>query len=315
MLRRANNVKRITNLTDGRLEANAGESFLIRAIYVSVTVAVETPAIVDRYLTLKVDRKTVGVYRVYGRSGNHLDRMNNGYIHRNLMEFLQSKGVNCSIPVAEGQSFTVSSDVLTPVVVIVYDIYDAGDIRADMVNGTDSKEYMFVQYMNSATAVIEAQTVELDTSLSPAEFPDFPCGKSVPANTEIEILGLVGCPCGEGYSDSAWIGSSYVKMVKEREVLFDEDRNGIPFFYKYESMNPSYNAEFSLIGGCVSMRTYDFGMGITYNVTLGDPLMFDPALKFRSGEELLMYMSFDEEGDRTLGDLIDIAAIMNVKTT
>lgn len=308
MLRQGNCIKRFTAVSTDKLEANAGESFLIRGLYVA-------PETDNGYLTLKVNRKTVGVYRIYGRSGNHLDRMSNGYIHRNLMEFLQSRGVNCSIPVAEGQSFTLSSVGTSPVVVIVYDSYDAGDIRSDMVNGTDSKEYMFVQYMNSATSVVAESEVDLDVSLSPAEFPDFPCGKSVPANTEIEILGLVGCPCGEGFSSSAYIGSTYLKMVKEREVLFDEDRNGIPFFYQYESKNPSYNAGFTLIGSCVSMRTYDSGMGLTYNVTLGNPLMFDPSLKFRSGEELLMSMSFIESGDRTLGDLIDIAAILNVKLT
>lgn len=308
MLRQGNCIKRFTAVSTDKLEANAGESFLIRGLYVA-------PETDNGYLTLKVNRKTVGVYRIYGRSGNHLDRMSNGYIHRNLMEFLQSRGVNCSIPVAEGQSFTLSSVGTSPVVVIVYDSYGAGDIRSDMVNGTDSKEYMFVQYMNSATSVVAESEVDLDVSLSPAEFPDFPCGKSVPANTEIEILGLVGCPCGEGFSSSAYIGSTYLKMVKEREVLFDEDRNGIPFFYQYESKNPSYNAGFTLIGSCVSMRTYDSGMGLTYNVTLGNPLMFDPSLKFRSGEELLMSMSFVEAGDRTLGDLIDIAAILNVKLT
>ena len=306
MLKQGNCIKRFTDVSINKLEANAGESFLIRGIYVA-------PETDNDYLILKVDRKTTGVYRIYGRSGNHLDRMNNGYIHKNLMEFLQSKGVNCSIPVAEGQSFTVSSVGTSPVVVIVYDTYDAGDIRSDMPNGTDSKEYMFVQYMNSSTAVTEAQTVELDTSLSPAEFPDFPCGKSVPANTEIDILGLVGCPCGEGFSANAYIGSTYLKMVKEREVLFDEDRNGIPFFYQWDNIGSDWNAGFSLIGSCTSMRTYDAGMGLTYNVTLGDPLIFEPVLKFRSGEELLLYMSFVEGGDRTLGDKIDMAAIMNVK--
>lgn len=308
MLRQGNCVKRFTAVSSDKLQADTGESFLIRGLYVTS----ETD---NGYLVLKVDRKTVGAYRIYGRSGNHLDVMNNGYIHKNLMQFLISQGVNCTIPIAEGQSFSVSSVGTSPVVVIVYDIYDAGDIRADMPNGTDSKEYMFIQYMNSATSVVEAQTVELDTSLSPPEFPDFPCGKSVPANTEISILGLVGCPCGEGFSSSAYIGSTYVKMIKEREVLFDEDRNGIPFFYQYDGKNPSYNAGFTLIGPCVNMRTYDFGMGLTYNVTLGDPLMFEPVLKFRSGEELLMYMSFVEAGDRTLGDLIDIAAIMSVKVS
>jgi len=230
------------------------------------------------------------------------------------MEFLQSRNVNCSIPVAEGQSFSVSSIGTSPVVVIVYDIYDAGDIRADMPNGTDAKEYMFIQYMDSSVAVTEEQTVELDTSLSPAEFPDFPCGKTVPANTEIEILGLVGCPCGEGFSGSAYIGSTYLKLVKDREVLFDEDRNGIPFFFQWDNIGSDWNAGFSLIGSCTSMRTYDEGMGLTYNVTLGNPLMFEPVLSFRSGEELLIYLSFAEAGDRTLGDKIDMAAIMSVKT-
>lgn len=308
MLRQGNSIKRFTAVSTNSLQANAGESFLIRGLYVA-------PETDNDYLVLKVDRKTVGAYRIYGRSGNHLDRMNNGYIYKNLMEFLNSKGVNCTIPVAEGQVFSVSSIGTSPVVVIVYDRYDAGDIRADMANGTESKEYLFIQYMKSSTAVIEAQTVELNTSLSPAEFPDFPCGKSVPANTEIEILGLVGSPCGTGTSDTAYIGSTYLKMVKEREVLFDEDRNGIPFFYDWSDIGSSYNAGFTLIGSCVNVRGIDEIGTLEFNATLGDPLMFEPALSFRSGEELLMYMSFAEEGDKTLGDKIDIAAIMRIKTS
>ena len=230
------------------------------------------------------------------------------------MDFLTSKGVNCTIPVAEGQSFSVDSVGTSPVVIIVYDCYDAGDIRADMVNGTDSKEYLFVQYMDTSEIINANQTALLDTSLSPSEFPDFPCGKSVPANTEISILGLVGCPCGDGFAVGTNIGSSYVKLVKERETLFDEDRNGIPFRYQWDALAGAYLAAESLIGACVSLLVHDAGMGLTYNVTLGDPLIFNPALSFRSGEELLIYMSFILAGARTLpAATIDFAAIMNVK--
>lgn len=306
MLRQGNCVKRFTALSTDRLEANAGESFLIRGLYVA-------PESDNDFLSLKVDRKTVGVYRIYGKSGNHLDRINIGYHHKNLMEFLQSRGVNCSIPVAEGQSFTVSTPGTSPVVVIVYDTYDAGDIVASMPNGTDSKEYMFIQYMDSATSVLTTQTVELDTSLSPAEFPDFPCGKSVPANTEIEILGLVGSPSGTGVSGSNYIGSTYVKLVKEREVLFDEDRNGIPFFYIFNDTMGDYSADFTLIAPCVNVRHFTEIATLANDAPLGDPLMFDPTLKFQSGEELLMYLSFIEVGSQDLGDKIDIAAIMIVK--
>ena len=307
MLKQGNCVKRFTAVSTDKLEANAGESFLIRGLYVA-------PETDNLFLSLKVDRKTVGAYRIYGKSGNHLDRINLGYTHKNLMEFLQSKGVNCSIPVAEGQSFTVSSVGTSPVVVIVYDTYDAGDIRADMFNGTDSKEYMFIQYMDSSVSVTGIQTVELDTSLSPAEFPDFPCGKSVPANTEIEMLGLVGSPSGDGITTGNYIGSTYVKMIKEREVLFDEDRNGIPFFYAPNETTSDYSADFTLIGPCVNVRPFDESVSLEHKAPLGDPLMFEPALKFRAGEELLMYLSFLQAGALPLGDKIDLAAIMNVKT-
>lgn len=309
MLKQANCVKRFDAVSTDNLEANAGESFQIRAIYA-------TPETDNTYLVLKVDRKTVGVYRIYGHAGNHLGGMNTGYIHKNLMEFMLEKGVDCTIPVAEGQNFTVSSVGTSPVVYIVYDIYDAGDIRADMVNGTDSKEYIFVQYMDTSATVDASETVEIDTSLSPAEFPDFPCGKAVPANTEIEMLALAGCPCGDGFSANTYIGSSYVKLVKEREVLFDEDRNGIPFFYQWDNLAGAYNVLFSLIGSGTPFIVKDDGMGLTYNVSHGDPLVFTPALVFRSGEELLIYMSFILAGSRTLpADTLDLAAILRVKTT
>lgn len=307
MLKQANCIKRFTAVATDKLEANAGESFRIRGLYV-------VPETDNTYLILKVDRKTVGVYRIYGHSGNHLGVMNTGYINMNLMDFLRSKGIDCSIPIAEGQSFSVSTVGTSPVVLIVYDVYDAGEIRADMPNGTDSKEYMFVQYMDTSDTVDASETVVLDTSLSPAEFPDFPCGKSVPANSEIEILGLAGCPCGDGFSSGTYIGSSFVKMVKERETLFDEDRNGIPFFYQWDNIAGAYLAEYSLIGSCTPFLVHDAGMGLTYNVTHGYPLMFEPALKFLSGEELLIYMSFVLAGTRTLpADTLDLAAIMRVK--
>jgi len=310
MLKQGNCVKRFDDVSTDKLQADSGESFLIRGIYVA-------PEPDNDYLVLKVDRKTVGAYRIYGRAGNHLDVMRANLLHKNLMEFLTSKGVNCSIPVAEGQAFAVASAGTSPVVVIVYDTYDAGDIRSDMPNGTDSKEYMFVQYMDNDAEITAEGDVLLNTSLSPAEFPDFPCGKSVPANTEIDILGLVGCPCGEGDYPHNYRGSSYVKLTKEREVLFDEDRNGIPFFYQGSLRNQGdYWSDFSLIGACVSQEfNPEFGTGV-WNVTLGEPLMFEPALKFRSGEELLVHMSFIQTADKTIAaDVIDLAAIMNVKVS
>lgn len=304
MLKQGNCVKRFTAVSTDTLQADAGESFLIRGLYVY-------PVSGNDYLTLKVDRKTVGCYRIYGHAGNHLDTIRQDMINKNLMEFLIRSGINCTIPVAEGQTFTVSTSGNTPAVVIVYDIHDAGDIRADMPNGTDGKEYLFMQYMSSAGTVDSTETLLLDTSLSPAEFPDFPCGKAVPAKTEIEILGLVGCPCGQGTSESNKTYSTFVKMVKEREVLFDEDRNGIPFFWRSGIFGgTNYFADFSLIGPCVNVDLS------TLTGSVGDPLLFKPALHFGSGEELLVYMSFIQLASYTvLGSALDLAAIMKVTMT
>jgi len=170
--------------------------------------------------------------------------------------------------------------------------------------------------MDTTDTVNATETILLDESLSPAEFPDFPCGKAVPANTEISIIGLAGCPCGDGFAAGTYIGSSYVKLVKERETLFDEDRNGIPFLYQWDALAGAYLANFSLIGSGTSFLVLDEGMGLTYNVTHGDPLIFEPVLTFKSGEELLIYMSFILAGARTLpADTIDFAAIMNVKVS
>lgn len=301
MLRQGNCVKRFTAVGSDALEAHAGESFLIKRIYVK-------PETDNSYLILKVDRKTVGVYRIYGRAGNQLDVMQRDHVHRNLTEFLESKGVNCTIPVGEGQTFTVSAVGTSPDVVMVYERHDAGDIRADMPNGTDSKEYMFVQYMDTTETIDATEDVTLDVSLSPAEFPDFPCDKSVPANNKIEILGLVGCPCGAGTGEGNKTYSTFVKMIKEREVLFDEDRHGIPFFFATGVFGAvSYHADFSLIGPCVNLDTS------TTKGTLGDPLMFDPPLVFMPGEELIISVSFIQLSTYTIPDnSIDLAAIMKV---
>jgi len=301
MLKQGNCVKRITAVTTQSLQADSGESFLIKGLYVK-------PNTDNSYLILKVDRKTVGVYRIYGRGGNQLDVIQRDHVHRNLMEFMVNRGINCFIPVAEGQTFSVSATGTSPAVVIVYETYDAGDIRADMPNGTASKEYMFMQYMDTSETIDATEDVILDTSLSPAEFPDFPCGKAVPANTTIEILGLVGCPCGAGTSESNKTYSSYVKLVKERETLFDEDRNGIPFFFASGVFGGiSWHSDFSLIGPCVNLDTSTIG------ASLGDPLIFEPTLEFKAGEELLIYVSFVQLATYTLpANSIDLAAIMKV---
>jgi len=302
MLRQANCVKRITASGGGDLQADAGESFLVRSIFCN-------PSSNDTYLTLRVDRKTVGVYRIGGRAGNHLSYYTEGNFKNNLMEYLARKNINVAIPVAEGQVFNVSRYAETGNVIIVYDIYDASDITAVMPNGSASKEYVFMQYMDGTDALIASGDVVIDVSLSPNEFPDFPCGKVVPARHTIEILGIVGSPVGDKTTGDNYFLSEYVKLVKDRETLFDEDRNGIPFFAKKPDEDEVlYRTELSLIGDCV-MNSYSQSHEL-----LADPLLFAPPLRFVSGEELNLTVRMALTGSHTLtASIMSLAAILSVK--
>lgn len=302
MLKQGNCVKVITASGGGDLEAPAGQSLLIKAIYC-------IPSSNDTYLTLQVDRVTVGYYRLKGLTGNHLGYIQGAGLILNMMEFLTKRGINIEIPIAEGQTFTVSRYAESGRVIVVFERYDAGDMRADMPNGSESKEYTFIQYMDIVAGVSASGDAIFDTAISPAEFPDFPCGKSVPANHRITILGLVGTPWQQGESGPKGYYTTNIKMIKEREVLFDEDRNGIPF-QAYYTASPSnlYEAAYSLIGS--GMHNIGSGMKGT-----GEPLIFNPTLVFEAGVELGIYAVMTMFGSTPTwsSGLADLAAILKVE--
>jgi len=302
MLIQGNKVKQITAVSGGDLEAPAGKSFLVKAIY---CIASGT----DTYLTVSVDRVTVAYYRVAGRAGNHISPHIALYAVKHIMDFLTSVGVNVAIPVAEGQTLNVCRAADAGNVIIVYDEYAAGDMRADMPNGSAGLEYTFLQYMSTSETPVASQSVLLDTSLSPDEFPDFPCGKVVPAKHRITILGLAGCPFTTGDATPNTWGTSFVKLVKGRETLFDPDRNGIPFDGQDNTaVADAYGCNFSLIGPCTPVLL-DSGVQ-----PLADPLMFNPALVYEAGDELNIYLTGVMNTACAWEEtMVDMAAIMKVE--
>lgn len=307
MLLQGNCVKRELGDTSLSLEAKAGESLLVRRIGCKANSA-------DEYLVLRVDRKTVGVYRTYGRAGNHLGRIGGVGHALNLMKFLESKGVNVSIPIGEGQTFSIDAINAATEIVVEFDRYGVGDVTPAMANGSESKEYTFMQYMTSSADLAVSGDLLLDVSLSPSEFLDFPCGKVVPAKTTVRMLGLVGNP----FYNRAFSGVSgkteFVKLVKDRETLFDIDRHGIPFSGREPvGFDSQYLPDFSLIGGVWQNPVYDQSPAGDV-IDNGEPLMFEPALEFVSGEELLVKLTciYRESYEITVDD-IDLAAILHVK--
>lgn len=306
MLKQSNATFEIAGLTTYDLQADIGESFNIKKI------TVFAPS-TDGYLILRVDRKTVGVYRTKGHSGNHLGHPQTGWLHKNLMEVLGAHEINVSIPIAEGQTFTYLFSAGNGHVCTYYDIYDAGDMRSDMPNGSEAKEYTFMQYMNVATAPSASGDVLLDASLSPAEFPAFPCGQNVPPRHNIDVLGLVGCPIGDDTDSANYIVTDFVKLVKEREVLFDQRRRGFLFTgLRGTAGHQVWNNTFSPIGACVPVQIAEYDQNET-QPAWQDPLIFDEPIHMRSGEELNVYVTCRLVGSHTLSALsIDLAAILRV---
>lgn len=302
MLIQSNMIKRLTGISGGDLEAKTGESLRIKRIEC-------IPSALDEYLTISVDRVTLAFYRIKGKSGNHLSTLLNTYLKRNLMEFLVNAGINVSIPVAEGQTLTISRAADAGNVIIIYDRYSAGDVKATEPNGTESNIYTFLQYAKIGNTPDAAGDFQIDTALTPAEFPDFPCGKVVPARHTIELLGIVGCPFAQGIAGPHVLSSKFMKLIRDREVLFDIDRNGIPFDGQNDNaVVTEYKAIFSLIGPCTEILLN------TNAIANGDPLMFEPALRFEAGQELLVYLTLALFGTPVwVDDTDDQAFILRVR--
>lgn len=298
MLLQANMVKRIIASGGGDLEAKTGESLRVRRIEC-------IPSANDSYLTISVDRVTLAYYRVKGKSGNHLSTMLSAYLKRNLMEYLTDKGINVTIPIAEGQTLNVKRYAEAGNVIIIYDRYSAGDVKDTDPNGTASKLYTFVQYAKVGTAPTASGDALIDTALTPAEFPDFPCSKVVPPLHVIEILGIVGCPFNDGAAGPVGFATTFMKLVKDREILFDSDRNGIPFDAQDAAATAlAYASNFSLIGPSTEILLN------TNAIANGEPLMFEPVLRFDSGQELNAYLSVIKTGAATWTDDVDDQAFI-----
>jgi hypothetical protein len=301
-LKQANMIKRITASGGGTLEARAGESLRVKRIEV-------VPSANDTYLTVSVDRTTVAFYRIKGKAGNHLGTLHGAYLKGNIMAFLEGMGINVSIPVPSGQSLSVSRYAEAGNVMIVFDRYDAGDVKDTDPNGPQCREYTLMQYAKVGIAPTASGDAKIDTSLTPTEFPDFPAGATVPAKHNIELLGIAGSPFVDGAAGPVSFATSFLKLQKGREILFDVDRLGIPFDGQDAAATAlAYAGNFSLIGpGTETLIN-------TNIVTPGDPLMFDPPISFVEGEELNAVLSVVKTGAATwTANVDDQAFILRVK--
>lgn len=200
-----------------------------------------------------------------------------------LLEFLAKKGLWKGLPIAEGETLKITgAKKATAKQILTYEIYEAEDIKSDQENGSKAGTYLFLNYGNCTSSINTNGDTLYNLSLSPAEFPAFPFASVVPAKHQIELLGICATPFAPKENDDTnYIYTQFMKLVRDRSVLFDEDRQGIIF----------ENKQFSLTG-----REDSFGQGISLignksEYDLNDPFMFDPPLVFMPGDELGIYLT------------------------
>lgn len=325
-------VKTVLGTATPQLKADPGEAFIVRDINV------RDPT--GSYITLIIEKATVGYFRTGGTHGTHLgfrrgrpqhshtvrvdggasitdtktsalrdgsginrhlglradasvpvdvyDEVRallwSGFQHsKTILAFLGELGIFKGFPIAEGETMQISGmGGANSITQIIYEQWEPGDIKPDQENGSKSKQYFFLNYGNCGASVnVNGDSLYI-TSVTPAEFPDFPFGKVVPAKHEIEILGICASPFAPGENEGTnYCYTQYLKLFKDREVLFDEDRNGLLFL-----------ARSTTADGAQDMKAEGFTMiGNGSEFDNNPPLIFPAPLKFIAGDELLIYLN------------------------
>lgn len=203
------------------LEARVGESLLVKGLYFGALAA-------GGFAEILIDRVSVGFWWIGDINTNHLEQYEAMLLMDNLFGRLIAKGIMNGYPVAEGQTFEVRPHTAGDKVIgsIVYEIHEAGDMTSDMPNGSTAKEFVFLNYGTNAEIIAGNATGALDKTRNPSEYPAFPYGDVVPAKHEMEVHGFLL----KQWEDADGVinpNYAFLKLIKDRHVLFDEDRQGI----------------------------------------------------------------------------------------
>jgi len=294
------------------LEAKTGESLLVKDIVVFDST--------DDYCVVSIGRDTVGFFRLDNHNaGNHLYPSryvtSAGYSGsqkiktHSLINLLVKRGVFKGFPVAEGEKLVISpytSGKKLANVFIVYEKYDAGDIKSDMPNGSEASEYIYVAYGRPSETVKATGSYVYDFMVNPEEFADFPYEAECPAKTEIELLGITGWEVISLADTSNYSFTKYLKLFRGRKLLFDMDKKGVPMYHHFRATFSGVTAGlgFSLVG---QYSSKDFRL----------PLMFDTPVKFTAGEELRVSVEVEAvgNGNEIPADYLELGFILRAKIT
>lgn len=264
------------------LTARAGESLRVKGI--------RSGALTSRaFNQVFIDRVSVGYFYCGDINANHLEQWDIATLKGNLLASLAEKGLFTGYPVGEGQTIELkpAAGATQVVAAFEYEIGEKDDFKPEMPNGSAAKELFFLNYGTNSAQIAANATGIVDTPRNPSEYPAFPFGAVVPAKQVATIHGF-GLICWKDSQGNLNPNYAYLKLVKDRVTLFDDDRNGI----------------------CVreGMGLLTWGPCRQTNV---DIKLFPTPLTFQPGDELLVQMTAGPDIVAALD--IDLVAIMSVK--
>lgn len=225
---------------------------------------------------------------------------------KTLLGYLWDKGIFKGYPVAEGETFTIELITgATAVKMVEYEIHDAGDMKTEMENGSESSSYMYVSYGDTGAVLQAVVETVLGESNNPAEYPDFPYGKVVPPGKKIELIGILASDVAPAANVTGTeTHTDYLKFMKDREIMFDEDHNGLLYFAPF--LDPP---------GAVNMIGEGYAVGGNFTqCDIKQPHMFEPPEVFLEGEELSVswHVVYAGAGSPITEELQEIGLILRI---
>lgn len=223
-----------------------------------------------------------------------------------LLAYLGNKGHFKGFPVEEGETFTIELCTgATAVKMVEYDIYDAGDITNVMENGSKSSTFMYINYGDTGAVLQATADTVIGQTNNPTEYPNFPFGGLVPAGNKMELIGILASDVAPALNTATpYTYTQYLKFMKGREVLFDEDHNGL--LYCAPDLTPA---------GAVNMIGEYYAVGGNFTqCDIKQPHMFDPPVVFNEGEELSVawHVVFDGVGVAITEELQEVGLILRI---
>lgn len=239
------------------------------------------------FATVQNARTTVGYFAIGPAYRNHLADPHDHAAGVNAFDTWRAWGWPAEIPVAEGDSLTITTDVTASLIKAEYREVDPGDISITAPFGRQSSTLPMILYGSNAAAITAAGYHQIDDSLMPVQLTQFPYEQLAEAGRRYMLKGVGALDVEEnegGTAEPTW-NTGHLRLTLDRESLFDPDAVG-----------------WATIGdGAVAGGTADFARGEGINqvplaptshgqmvFALAEPLMID------GSRELIVEQSIEE---------------------